>query len=145
MSRRRRPSPAAEASRRALRRALPAMEIDAELEALPEGVELTATISALNQWQRQRPPKGRRRLVGLRRWLLDEALKSRRDNPKVTYKALQADLVARLEEDDYDDAVPKHEALAAWDEDRDKLLANDAKPLLEFLKHNLKERQKNGT
>ena len=63
-------------SRRAFWRAVPAREISAELEALPDGAELTAIITALNQWQRQRPPGRGRCLVGLRRWLLDEALKS---------------------------------------------------------------------
>jgi hypothetical protein len=127
-------------SRRAFWRAVPAREISAELEALPDGAELTAIITALNQWQRQRPPKGGRTLTPLRCWLLDEARAKQRADPQVTAAQLTDALVLDLREKAYEGGWPEDGsdgALAAWDADAEKLLKNKAKPLRHLLARHL--------
>lgn len=113
-------------------------DASAELEAVQEESGVTTIVRALNAWQRAKPPKGGRRMHPLRaRWLLPQAQQMHAADPQMTTEET-ADVFRQLLSDrQYEDAVPADTLVSNWDIDAARLLKDEGKALLRFLKRHL--------
>jgi hypothetical protein len=115
-----------------------ARDVSAELEAVQAESGVTTIVRALNAWQRGKPSKGGRRMHPLRaRWLLPQAQRMHEADPHMTIEEL-ADVFRQLLSDhQYEDAVPAETLASNWDTDAARLLNDEGKALLRFLKRHL--------
>lgn len=138
--------PLREAVREHTKRAIKAidvhiLDIDAELDALPKGVEIPSIIDALNRYQRQRPPEAGRKMHPLRsEWLLREARRILKQQPDLSIRSLADCLAEKLLAEEHLDAAPAGAMVEEWEADGQCLLANDCRALIRFLKRHIRRR-----
>jgi hypothetical protein len=115
-----------------------ARDVAAELEAVQEESGVTTIVRALNAWQRGKPLKGGRRMHPLRaRWLLPQAQRMHEADPQMTTEEI-ADVFRQLLADrQYEDAIPADTLASNWEIDAARLLKDEGKALLGFLKRHL--------
>jgi len=123
---------------KALAQRAPASGVPSELEAVQEESGVTTIVRALNAWQRGNPAKGGRRIHPLRaRWLLPHAQQMYGAQPRMTIEEIAEVLGHLLADRQYEDAVPPDALVSDWEGDAARLLKDDARPLLRFLKRHL--------
>ena len=123
---------------KALAQRSPAGGVSSELESVQEESGVTTIVRALNAWQRRSPAKGGRRIHPLRaRWVLPHAQQMYGAQPRMTIEEIADVLRHLLADRQYEDAVPADALMADWEDDAARLLKDDARPLLRFLKRHL--------
>ena len=123
---------------KALAQRSPASGVPSELEAVQEESGVTTIVRALNAWQRMTPARAGRRIHPLRaRWLLPHAQQMYGAQPRMTIEEIADVLRHLLADRQYEDAVPPDASVSDWEGDAARLLKDDARPLLRFLKRHL--------
>jgi len=113
-------------------------DASAELEAVQPESGVTTIVRALNTWQRRKPLKGGRRMHPLRaRWLLPQAQQMHDADPQMTLEEIADVFRQLLSDNQYEDAIPADTPASNWQTDATRLLKDEGKALLRFLKRHL--------
>jgi len=123
---------------KALAQVAQARDVSAELEAVQDESGVTTIVRALNAWQREKTPKGGRRMHPLRaRWVLPQAQQMHHADPLMSIEEIADVLRQLLSDHQYEDAIPADTPASNWETDAARLLRDEGKALLRFLKRHL--------